>query len=384
MPAARRIAIALEIDKPFPHHQQVFDGIQRFAKAHSDWNCIIDEHPGLYRRRRGADYGNYDGVIARATLEMQQRINRLGIPLVNTHYQYHRRGLAGVYADPKELGRMAAAHLLERGFRRLIALGDTTHMHCKHVNQAFQQHAEDLGASCELFELSVSGYEDARNWIKMATFIEKLVQKLQPPAAFFVETSPTARMIIQYCSARGMHVPQEVAVLCQQYLKAVVEVSPQISSIEPNYERVGHDAARLLAAMLTGKPAPDEPTLLPTGRIDARESTDYYAVEDELVAKALQFISTNLRADLRTEEIAYELAVSPRQLQMRFDQALGRGVGEEIRRLRLEAVKRLLLDPQQRIADIADRTGFGRPQLLNAVFRRELGMSPREFRQKQK
>ena len=122
--------------------------------------------------------------------------------------------------------------------------------------------------------------------------------------------------------------------------------------------------------------------LVPPKGVAGRESTDYFAVEDELVAQALQHISAHLGQPMRVEDVAYELAVSTRTLQARFDAALGRGVSQEIRRLRLEKAKRLLLDPANSIAEVAGLAGFARPQLFNAVFRREVGMTPGAYRKR--
>lgn len=112
----------------------------------------------------------------------------------------------------------------------------------------------------------------------------------------------------------------------------------------------------------------------------ARESTDYFAVEDQVVSGAMRFIAANLEHPLRLEHIANEVAVSPRLLQLRFQSALGRGVSAEIRRLRLERVKRLLADPDRPIAAIATQAGFTSPAMLSQVFRRELGTSPSAYR----
>ncbi|MEM6507518.1 MAG: AraC family transcriptional regulator [Planctomycetota bacterium] len=64
----------------------------------------------------------------------------------------------------------------------------------------------------------------------------------------------------------------------------------------------------------------------------------------------------------------------------RFDAALGVGVSQEVRRLRLGKAKRLLTDPSYSIAEVAKESGFARPQLFCAVFRREAGTTPTAFR----
>ncbi len=49
-----------------------------------------------------------------------------------------------------------------------------------------------------------------------------------------------------------------------------------------------------------------------------RESTDFYAVEDKLVAQSLQFIAANSHRDINCEDVAKALSVHPRTLQRRF------------------------------------------------------------------
>ena len=39
---SRRVAIALQIDEPYPHHQEVFSGIMRYAQERADWERLTD------------------------------------------------------------------------------------------------------------------------------------------------------------------------------------------------------------------------------------------------------------------------------------------------------------------------------------------------------
>jgi LacI family transcriptional regulator len=382
MAALKRVAIALEIDQPYPQHQDVFAGVQRFAKVRGDWLCVIDEHPCLQTQRRGTPRPGYDGVIARATDPLRRRLKRLGIPLVNTHYQEEKPGTYGVYPDPTLMGQLAAEHLLDRGFRRLAAFGDHSHKHSWQISAAFKTLAEERAATCDLHHLPEMPYIEPSSWRELESAIGQALTGLTSPVAVFLESASTARLVIQQCTSRGWRVPQDVAVLCQYNLKAIVDVSPQISSVEGNYEALGYEAAALLARMMAGEQVPAEPIFVAPRQVIARESTDYYAVEDAIVASALRHISRNIASPLPIEEIAYALAISPRQLQLRFDKALGHGISDEIRRLRLARAKRLLTNPDIAIGSIAEQCGFGRPQLFNAVFRRETGMTPSHYRKR--
>jgi transcriptional regulator GlxA family with amidase domain len=65
---------------------------------------------------------------------------------------------------------------------------------------------------------------------------------------------------------------------------------------------------------------------------------------------------------------------------LRFNEALGHPISDEIRRLRLTAAQRMLGDPAWQINDIARQTGFGTYVLMNQVFHREVGISPSAYR----
>jgi hypothetical protein len=60
----KRIAIAIELDFPFPHHYDCCRGIQRYA-AERGWLTVIDPH--LVGMTGQAGPAEYDGVVGRIT-----------------------------------------------------------------------------------------------------------------------------------------------------------------------------------------------------------------------------------------------------------------------------------------------------------------------------
>ena len=377
----RRVAIAMEIELPYPHHVEVFAGVQRYAQEHPQWACEIDQHPTYGLRPRGLEAGQYDGVIGRAWPALRTRLAKLGVPLVNVKYQSHQAGMSGVYQDPDALGQVAADHLISRGFKRIGYMYDPAERLPAEMRAAFRQRV--LEEEREYSEVPLEGGDatDLPYYIKIEKTLHRFIDSLKPPVAICFNRPFNARLAIQLCRAKGLHVPQDVSILTYQDLKAVTEIPPQISSIDDNYEQVGYEAAALLERMMSGR-SKGEVIYLPPRGIHARESTDYYAVEDPLVAEALVYISSNLSRKLRAEDIAYELAVSVSTLQKRFAKALGRGMGEEILRLRLSAVKVMLAEPELTVAQIAEQTGFASAVVLNHAFKRELKMTPGEYRKR--
>lgn len=381
MPQARRIAVAMDIVMPFDHHQLVFSGIMRYANEHPGWQCIIDEHPGYRARQRRHRGAGYDGVIARADARMQQRLKRMGIPLVTTHYQNHKPGTAGVFIDQQLAGQLAAEHLVNRGYRRLAALYFPGYKLFAKAFHAFMDHANEMGATCTADQAIHVDTSEPDACLDLEQHLDNWLAGLELPIALFVDSHLLARMIVEFCVNMGLHVPQDVAVLCSRESRTLLEIPKSISSIDLNYQQIGYEAAATLDRMMDGEPVPDEPLFVPPKGIIARASTDHFAVEDPLVAEALRRISSNLAGDLRLDDLAYELSVSSRTVQNRFKKALGRTIGAEIRRLRLSAAKVMLAEPEMPIDTIAKRVGYESADVLGHVFRREFGITPHAYRQ---
>jgi transcriptional regulator GlxA family with amidase domain len=78
--------------------------------------------------------------------------------------------------------------------------------------------------------------------------------------------------------------------------------------------------------------------------------------------------------------VARAVASGRHRLERAFRRVLGRTIQEEIRRVRVEAAKRLLEASRSSLAAIAKKTGFKTASLLTAAFRRELGMTPGVYR----
>jgi AraC family transcriptional regulator len=79
-------------------------------------------------------------------------------------------------------------------------------------------------------------------------------------------------------------------------------------------------------------------------------------------------------------ELAATVHVHPVHLARAFRKRFGVCVGEQIRKLRIEAACRELRHSRLPIADVAARTGFSDQSHLSRTLKRHTGMSPHEFR----
>jgi LacI family transcriptional regulator len=111
-----------------------------------------------------------------------------------------------------------------------------------------------------------------------------------------------------------------------------------------------------------------------------RESTDFYSVEDKLVASALAFIAANSHPPISQDDVAAAVSTGVRTLQIRFRETLDRPIATVIRQVRIDRAKRELIQTGKSMATIARDIGFSGAERLNEVFRRELGISPSQYR----
>jgi LacI family transcriptional regulator len=136
----------------------------------------------------------------------------------------------------------------------------------------------------------------------------------------------------------------------------------------------------MLNRMMTGKTLMVPHQLVaPTGVIP-RNSTDFVAVDDPLVAAALRYISANISRVIDVPDVCRQVVTGRRTLERRFRSVLGRSIGDEIRRLRLERAKRDLAQREVSLKQVARNAGFRDAKRLHEAFRSALGESPSSYR----
>jgi AraC-like DNA-binding protein len=90
-----------------------------------------------------------------------------------------------------------------------------------------------------------------------------------------------------------------------------------------------------------------------------------------------------LESDLTLADLAARAGLSPHNLSQLLNEELGKSFFDYINGLRVEEVKRCLLDPaydSQTILDIALAAGFSSKTAFNTAFRQHTSMTPSEFR----
>ncbi|ADH87724.1 transcriptional regulator, AraC family [Ancylobacter novellus DSM 506] len=94
------------------------------------------------------------------------------------------------------------------------------------------------------------------------------------------------------------------------------------------------------------------------------------------VAEAIRIMETHIDRPLTIAAIARRVGVSTRGLETLFQKTVDVSPGVYYVTLRLNAARRLVLDTNLPIADIAERTGFSAIASLSRAYRRQFGAPP--------
>jgi LacI family transcriptional regulator len=387
---ARRRQVALLIETSNAYARGLLQGVVRYIREHEPWSFYLmeqgrgDDPPMWLERWQG------DGIIARIeTPRIAQAVVRAGVPAVDVSAARLVPALPWVETDDEAIARLAAEHLLERGFRHFAFCGDARFKWSEQREgffcAALHTQARAAGRAADLGRTSVACYRAAaaatRDAAAQATDLRQWVAALPKPVGIMAAYDIRGQQVLDACRGAGLAVPSEVAVIGVDNDELLCDLAaPPLTSVIPNAHRTGYEAAALLERMMRGKPVEPEGHLIAPLGIAARQSTDVLAVDDRNVAQAVQFIREHACEGINVSDVLRAVPLSRRVLEHRFQRLLGRTPREEILHVRLARVKQLLAETDLPLYLIAERTGFEHVEYLSVVFKRETQSTPSEFR----
>jgi LacI family transcriptional regulator len=309
-----------------------------------------------------------------------------GCPVIRIgNYPHHADSkIPAVVPDKAAEGRLAAEHFAERGFRHLAFIGPKPWGFVPFFFDAMRKRGEELGCEMHLHQFDPSDEHDERPSVFEARVTELSVwlKALPKPVGLIAYTTRQSTMIYHACLKAGLLVPEQVAILADIETRYVCELSPvPLSYIESDYGEIIHQTIKLLRCIRAGEVTKrDHAVFVPPKGIVTRRSTDILAISDPMVAKALRFIWDNFDHYITVTDVATQMGVPRRRLERVFSKHLNRGIGEELRRKRLERCCELLRTTDLTVTDIVPQLGLRSKDYLHRFFREATGMTPRAYR----
>ena len=106
---------------------------------------------------------------------------------------------------------------------------------------------------------------------------------------------------------------------------------------------------------------------------------DVLAQRDPLVTRAQHWMESRLQTSFQLRDLATALGVSERTISRRFSQALGKTPITYLQTLRIDTGKRFLETTKMSVEAVAELVGYGDVNFFRRVFKRQTGLSPREY-----
>ena len=102
----------------------------------------------------------------------------------------------------------------------------------------------------------------------------------------------------------------------------------------------------------------------------------------DVLSRAILFIRNNYMKKIKLQDIANHVFISASHLSKIFREEIGQTPGNYITEVRVEVSKSLLRDPTFNILDISEVVGFESQSYFTRVFKKVEGVTPGEYRQK--
>ena len=119
---------------------------------------------------------------------------------------------------------------------------------------------------------------------------------------------------------------------------------------------------------------------VPAAGVIARDSTDLFPVDDDLVRSILRYIEANLDKPLAPASLAKRFFVSRRTLDRRFQEGCHRTVSDVVRDLRFERARHLLVNTPMLVKEIARKVGMAKFIQIHQLIKQKTGVGPVEYR----
>jgi two-component system response regulator YesN len=104
----------------------------------------------------------------------------------------------------------------------------------------------------------------------------------------------------------------------------------------------------------------------------------------KIVREALVYIRNNVQnSELSIREVAKIVHMNPTYFGQVFKKELDKSFNEYLAELRIKEAKRLLLDLDDKVYEIAQRTGFNSTHYFNVLFKKMTGQTPNDYRNQQ-
>lgn len=375
------------------YDRQVIEGIGEYLHANqSNWDIYIEDD--FTTNLENIKNWQGDGVIADLdNPDILAAVQHLNCPVVGVGGSYANQDdyplFPYVATDNHALVSVALEHLKAKGLEQFAFYGfpETPYYQwAKERLDAFVHLTQSQGYTGLTFRGNDTKSE---TWHHDMNRLADWIERLPTPIGIIAATDSRARHLLQVCAQLGIMVPDKIAVIgidneeITRYLSRV-----SLSSVGQGCQEMGYQAAKMLDQQLMLDEKPNYTTdnipprlIVPPTQVFERQSTDFQSLTDSYVIQAMHFIRQNACRGIKVEQVLDQVKISRSNLETRFKVALGHSIHHEIHFSKLKQACHLLKTTKLSINEIAQACGYPSTQYMYSVFKKELAVTPKGFRE---
>jgi LacI family transcriptional regulator len=372
----KKIILLIETSRSFG--RQLIMGVASYSKLHGPWS-FYKEPTDIKSSIPRLTNWKPDGIIARDFL-ISKELLELNIPtIVSAHRTKFPETLPVIKTDNQSIAKMASEHFLEKGLKNLAFCGYDYFYWSIERGSYYTSFNDNAGFKTHKY---LQKEEIIRsNWENEQRHVSDWVKALPKPVGIFACNDDRAQHILEVCKLLNLKVPEDVSVLGVDNDPLICNLSdPPLSSIVLNNKSAGYKAAELLNDMINKKTTILHNIIVSPSHVIQRQSSDGLAIDDPEVSQAIFFIRQNAKNKIFVNDVVKSTKFNRRTLERRFRRAINRSIYEEIRRVRIDLITKMLIETDLPISQISSYFNFTDTEHISRYFKLEKGVGMREYR----
>lgn len=347
-------------------------GLARYAREHGAWRYVFSSE-ATADAIRFLPKVQCDGAVVRlVSSEMARIASKIRLPMVNISTWLANPGIPTVCGDNSAFGRLAAEHLLVRGFRRFACVSCPGGWYVGERTRGFIEKIKEHGFSCSVHRIKPHLQDRTDPQLLSDTdrlHLENWLRQLHPQVGIFWTEDHLGEELFRACRNVGLRVPQDIAVVSAPNRKALCEAyDPPLSSVDAPMEEIGYYGALWLDRLISGCEMPNNRQFVPVSQVVARKSSDTYAAENPAVANALNYIHEHISFGINASDVVNQVDLPRRTFYRLFKETTGKSPKQFIQDRRITLARDILsAHPELNQQDVARQCGFSDRHRMSMV-----------------
>jgi two-component system response regulator YesN len=366
-------------------HNEVMDILSLLQIPRDINTFIIRQEPGAARQNTGGSRDGEKGVVRELSAYLQQLLGENQFILIPVGTD--KTGICLSVEPGADFGRAETIALCEGIIREVAASGEGN---------------IGIGRSYSGIDELRKSYQEALTAVEYASRIDggqvvhiadiqdgeaRVQYPLKEKAAFLTairmgdrdialaQLEELTRRLFSYGNDRDRLAKVRIYELLGAMIEAAISGGGNVDELLEISERYYNEAViiRSRGHLLDWLKTPTEEII---GLVSRSHSNRY----DSIVRKAMKFIEEHFAEAISVKDVADEVCVSESYFKSIFKKTSGYSYSEYLTRVRMDKAKELLHSTQKTVTEIAMEVGFHTPTSFSTLFRREVGMSPTQYK----